>query len=215
MARVGSTVRASRTAGARRRSGRRLAAQEFSEIGRPHRQPAVARRLGRARHRGGAVLIALARVVLEAAVLLRLVFDRAVVLGDELRVVGPLLLARRRQVHHLSGGLDRFQLFLRLFGLALFVLAIELRHDLARGGFVQHADLDRLAAAAGGEGARQVHVARREHVNADADQQQHLRVYQHRDAEPESESAGGGAVPIWAGFTHGAARPASTNVALA
>jgi hypothetical protein len=58
------------------------------------------------------------------------------------------LLARRRQIDDLPGRLQRFGFLLRLFGLALFVLAIELRHDLARGGLVEHADLDRLAAAA-------------------------------------------------------------------
>ena len=113
-------------------------------------------------------------------------------LGDEARVVGALLLARRGDVDHLPVGVDRLDLLLDLLGLLLLRLTVEVGDDLARGVLVDHAEVDRLRLVRGARGqlALEVGVARRQRVEPEADQQRELRVDERRDRQPESDPPG-------------------------
>ncbi len=92
----------------------RRAAEVSPEIGRPHRQPAVPLGHGRLRRRRRSTGVPLPRFLFEAAVLLRLLLNRGVVLRHEARRVGALLLAWRRQVDDLTRWVDRFLLLASL-----------------------------------------------------------------------------------------------------
>jgi hypothetical protein len=65
---------------------------------------------------GGSEGVPLARLLVELAVLAGLNRRGGVVLGREPRTLGPPLLARDRDVHHLAGGLDGIDLLLDLLG---------------------------------------------------------------------------------------------------
>ncbi len=91
--------------------------------------------------------IALSRLVVEATVLLGLVLDAAVVLGDELRAVGALLFARRRKVDHLSRRAQRLLFLLRLLRLLRLVLPIEIGQDLPGRLVIERRDVDRRPVA--------------------------------------------------------------------
>jgi hypothetical protein len=136
------------------------------------------------------------------------------VLGDELRVVGALLLERRRQVHDLPGrvhGLDLFLLFLRL---ARLVLALEIGDDLAGRRLVDHADVDRLLlAAAPGERVLEIRVPGGEEVEPEAHEEQELRVHQDRDTDPKADSTSGCSSSGVARQSHFAPHASISNVA--
>ncbi len=121
--------------------------------------------------------------------------DCGIVLGGEARVLGPLLLTRPGQIHHLSRCLGRLFLLLQLLLFRLFLQALHVGDELPRGIIVDRADRDGLgrALSRGPLPRRQdVGIARSPDVQHHPRDQQELQVDEHGQPSPSAER---GALP--------------------